>query len=74
MIFKKYIEKLILLLLKFVINKDKCKDYDLLNNYIKFNLKNIKFSEVKLYLNNNYIVRIGFESYNIYKDLIDVNY
>ena len=71
MIFKKYIEKLILLLLKFVINKDKCKDYELLNNYIKFNLKNIKFSE---YVNNNYIVRIGFESYNIYKDLIDVNY
>ena len=55
-------------------NKDKYKENDLLNNYIKFNLKNLKFSEVKLYINNNYIVRIGFENYYIYKEIVDVNY
>lgn len=55
-------------------NKDKCKDFDLLNNYIKFNLQNIKFTEVKLYVNNNYIIKIGIYSFYIYKDLFDVNY
>ena len=72
--FKKYLKKLIIHILKFVINKDKFKDYDILNNFIKYNLKYLKFSEVKLYLNNNYIIKIGFESYYIYKNLIDLNY
>ena len=72
--YKKNIQKLIFYILKFVINENKYKSYDLLNNYIKFNLKCLKFSEVKLYLNNNYIIKIGFESYYIYKNLIDVNY
>jgi hypothetical protein len=74
MLNKKNIVKLIIHILKFVMNKDKCKDFDLLNNYIKFNLQNIKFTEVKLYVNNNYIIKIGIYSFYIYKDLFDVNY
>ena len=73
-LFKKNLRKLIIHILKFVINKDKSKEYDLLNNYIKFNLKNLKLSEVKLYVNNNYIIKIGFESFYIYKNLVDINY
>ena len=72
--FKKNIQKLIVHLLKFIINEKCYMYYELLNNYLKFNIKSLKFSEVKIYLNNNYIIKIGFESYYIYKDLIDVNY
>ena len=72
--FKKNIQKLIIHILKFVVNEKRYLHYELLNDYIKFNLKCVKFSEVKLYLNNNYIIKIGFESYYIYKNLTDVNY
>ena len=71
---KKNIKKLVIHILKFVLNNKRYLHQELLNDYIKFNLKCVKFSEVKLYLNNNYIIKIGFESYYIYKDLIDVNY
>ena len=72
--YKKNIKKMVIHILKFVINEKRYLHYELLNDYIKFNLKCLKFSEVKIYLNNNYIIKIGFESYYIYKDLIDVNY
>ena len=68
------IVKLIIHIIKFCINKDKNKEYELLNNFIKFNLKILKYSQVKLYINNIYIIKIGFYSYHLYKDLIDINY
>ena len=55
-------------------NEKNYKNYDLLNTYIKFNYKCFKINEIKLYINNIYICKIGYFSYYIYKKIYDVNY
>ena len=55
-------------------NDDKSKENDLLNSYLNYNYKFLKFNELKLYVNNIYIIKIGFHSHHQYKKLIDFNY
>lgn len=55
-------------------NDDKNKDDDLLNNYNKFNMKMLKLTELKLYINNKYISKFSFYSHYIYNQIIDINY
>ena len=72
--FKKNIKLLLINLLEFIINDDKIKEIEFLNKYLNFNYKHLKFNEVKLYVNNIYIIKIGFHHHHLYKKLIDVNY
>lgn len=67
-------KKLIIRLLKFIINEKKYNDNDLLNDYLKYNYRIFKINEMKLYINNIYICKIGFFSFYIYKQIYDVNY
>ena len=47
----------------------------LLSVYNKYNKAYSLFKDLIItYVNNNYIVRIGFENYYIYKEIVDVNY
>ena len=55
-------------------NDNKNLDCDLLNNYNKFNLKLLKITELKLYVNNKYISKFCFHSHYIYNQIIDINY
>ena len=55
-------------------NENKNIDGDLLNNYNKFNLKLLKITELKLYINNKYISKFCFHSNYIYNQIIDINY
>ena len=55
-------------------NENKYKEFDLLNTYLKFNYKTYKINEIKLYVNDIYICRIGYHSYYIYKKIYDVNF
>lgn len=55
-------------------NEKNYKEYDLLNNYIKFNYKCFKINEIKLYINNIYICKIGYFSYYVYKKIYDIDY
>jgi hypothetical protein len=72
--FKKNIKNLLIKLLEFIMNDDKNRENDLLNKYLNYNYKNLKFNELKLYLNNIYIIKIGFHHHHLYKKLIDINY
>ena len=55
-------------------NDNKNLDCDLLNNYNKFNLKLLKITELKLYINNKYISKFCFHSHYIYNQIVDINY
>ena len=72
--YKKNIQKLIIHCLKYIMNENKNIDGDLLNNYNKFNLKLLKITELKLYINNKYISKFCFHSNYIYNQIIDINY
>lgn len=72
--FKKNIKLLLIKLLEFIINENKNRENDLLNSYLNFNYKFCKFNELKLYVNNIYIIKIGFHHHHLYKKLLDVNY
>lgn len=72
--YKKNIQKLIILTLKYIMNDNKNLDCDLLNNYNKFNLKLLKITELKLYINNKYIAKFCFHSHYIYNQIYDLNY
>jgi len=72
--YKKNIQKLLIYCLKYIMNDDKNKDDDLLNNYNKFNMKMLKLTELKLYINNKYISKFSFYSHYIYNQIIDINY
>jgi hypothetical protein len=72
--YKKNIQKLLIYCLKYIMNDDKNKDDDLLNNYNKFNMKMLKLTELKLYINNKYISKFSFYSHYIYNQIYDINY
>lgn len=72
--YKKNIKKLLTHCIKFIINENKYKHYDLLNNYNNFNMKMLKFNELKLYINNILISKFTVYSYIIYKKIIDTDY
>jgi hypothetical protein len=72
--YKKNIQKLIIHCLKYIMNDNKNLDCDLLNNYNKFNLKLLKITELKLYINNKYISKFCFHSHYIYNQIVDINY
>jgi len=72
--YKKNIQKLIIHCLKYIMNEKKNLDCDLLNNYNKFNLKLLKITELKLYINNKYISKFCFHSNYIYNQIVDINY
>lgn len=72
--YKKYIQKLLIHCLKYIMNDKKNLDCDLLNNYNKFNLKLLKITELKLYINNKYISKFCFHSNYIYNQIVDINY
>jgi hypothetical protein len=72
--YKKYIQKLLIHCLKYIMNDKKNLDCDLLNNYNKFNLKLLKITELKLYVNNKYISKFCFYSHYIYNQIVDINY
>lgn len=72
--YKKNIQKLIIYVLKYIMNDNKNLDYSLLNNYNKFNMKMLKLTELKLYVNNKYISKMCFYSHYIYNQIYDINY
>ena len=72
--YKKNIQKLLIYCLKYIMNNNKNKDDDLLNNYNKFNMKMLKLTELKLYVNNKYISKMCFYSHYIYNQIYDINY
>ena len=55
-------------------NNNKNLDFDLLNNYNKFNMKMLKLTELKLYINNKLISKFCFHSHQIYNQIYDINY
>jgi|OpeIllAssembly_1097287.scaffolds.fasta_scaffold263141_2 hypothetical protein len=59
--YKKNIQKLIIHCLNYIMNEDNTKDFKLLNNFNNFNLKTLKLTEIKLYINN-----ILISKFNIY--------
>jgi hypothetical protein len=71
---KKNIQKLIIHSLKYIMNENKNIDPDLLNNYNKFNMKMLKISELKLYINNKLISKFCFYSHHVYKKIFDINF
>ena len=71
--FKKNLKFLLIKLLDFIMNDDNNKEIEYLNKYLNYNLKTLKFNELKLYVNNIYIIKIGFHHHHLYKKLIDTN-
>ena len=55
-------------------NNNKNLEFDLLNNYNKFNMKMLKLTELKLYINNKLISKFCFHSHHIYNQIYDINY
>lgn len=55
-------------------NNNKNLEFDLLNNYNKFNMKMLKLTELKLYINNKLISKFCFHSHHIYNQIVDINY
>ena len=72
--FNQKFEILIIHILNFVINKNKSLEFELLNKARKYNLKNFKFNEIKIYINNRYIVKFGLLNYDIYNHIVDINH
>ena len=72
--YKKKIQQIIIHSLKYIMNNNKCLDFDLLNNYNKFNMKMLKLTELKLYINNKLISKFCFHSHYIYNQIYDINY
>ena len=72
--YKIKIKTLLIKLLEDIINDDKSKEIEFLNSYLNYNLKTLKFNELKLYVNNIYIIKIGFHHHHLYKKITDVNY
>lgn len=71
---KKNIQKLLIYCLKYIINNNKHKDFDLLNDINKFNNKILKITELKLYINNKIISKFNFYAHYIYNQILDINY
>jgi hypothetical protein len=74
MIDKKKIQQIIIHSLKYIMNNNKNLEFDLLNNYNKFNMKMLKLTELKLYINNKLISKFCFHSHHIYNQIVDINY
>ena len=54
-------------------NEDKTKDFKLLNNFNNFNLKTLKLTEIKLYINNILISKFNIYAHQIYNDIKDID-
>jgi hypothetical protein len=72
--YKKKIQQIIIHCLKYIMNNNKNLEFDLLNNYNKFNMKMLKLTELKLYINNKLISKFCFHSHYIYNQIVDINY
>ena len=62
---KKFINKYIVFLLQFILNPN----YDNLKIINNYNMKHLKFNEIKIYCNNIYICKYKIYGYQIINEL-----
>jgi hypothetical protein len=55
-------------------NDNKNLDYDLLNNFNKFNMKMLKLTEIKIYINNKIIAKFNFYAHHVYNNIMDIDF